>query len=261
MIFWCHMSLWGKANGCTEWSSGQNPRYFDPRSNKMVSMTVLPSTTTGASDNPLCGSGNWRPFFFLDMSNTTQSCPSGWTFSQSPYHACTGIGHSCVSTYIPSGGQGHSEVCGMLAGIGVGLPDGFYRHLSHNNQSIEQNYMDGVSITYGPAGSRQHIWSLALEHTSWCPCDVYNSSFQQPLPPSEAGNNYYCLSIPINQDTPVWQGDDCSANNPCCSHNNPPIFKAQLAAMTTQTMELRICSDESSSDESLYVTYAEIYVQ
>lgn len=223
--------------------------------------TGLPSTTTESSGNSLCGPGNWRPFFYLDMSDATQSCPSGWTFSQIPYRACTGVGNACVSTYIPSGGQGYSEVCGMLAGIGVGLADGFFRHNSNDMQSIEQNYMDGVSITYGPVGSRQHIWSLALGHTSRCPCDVHNSSFQQPFPPSEVGNNYYCSSISFSQDTPVWQGVDCSANNPCCSHNNPPIFKAQLAATTTETMELRICSDETTSDESLYVTYAEIYVQ
>ena len=112
-----------------------------------VSTTDFPSTITGPSDNPLCGPGNWRLFFFLDMSDTTQSCPNGWIFSQSPYRACTGTGNSCVSTYIPSGGQGFSEVCGMLAGIEVGFADGFYRHLSVNMQSIERNYMDGVSMT------------------------------------------------------------------------------------------------------------------
>ena len=228
-----------------------------------TSFPSTPDTTTPVPDNPLCGPGNWRPFFFLNMSNQLESCPNEWILSTSPYRACTGTGNSCVSTYVQSGVQGYSEVCGMLAGIGVGLADGFFRQSSDNNitQSIEQNYMDGVSITYGPAGSRQHIWSLALGHTHRCPCDTRNSTFQQPSPPSEVGNNYYCSSIPFNQDTPVWQGVNCRADNPCCSHNNPPIFKAQLAAMTTQTMELRICSDETITDERLYLTFAEIYVQ
>ena len=132
----------------------------------MIFTTDFPSTTTGSSDSPLCGPGNWRPFFFLNMSDTTQSCPNGWTFSQSPHCAYTGTGNSCVSTYIPSGGQRYSEVCGMLAGIGVGLADGFYRHLSDNMQSIELNYMDGVSITYGPAGSRQHLIISFRAHIS-----------------------------------------------------------------------------------------------
>ena len=130
-----------------------------------TSFPSTPDTTTPVPDNPLCGPGNWRPFFFLNMSNQFESCPNGWILSTSPYRACTGTGNSCVSTYVQSGGQGYSEVCGMLAGIGVGLADGFFRHSSDNMQSIEQNYMDGVSITYGPAGSRQHIWSLALGHS------------------------------------------------------------------------------------------------
>ena len=196
-----------------------------------TSYPTIPDTTTSPPGNPICGPGNWRLLFFLDRSNQSHSCPSGWISSNSPYHACTGMGSSCVSTYVPSGGQGYNEVCGMLAGVGVGFADGFHRHSSNNVESIEQNYLDGVSITYGPAGSRQHIWSLALGHPGRCPCDTHDPSFQQPLPPSEVGNNYYCSLIPRNENTPVWQGTNCSANNPCCSHNNPPVFKVQLAAI------------------------------
>ena len=232
----------------------------------VVTTTKFPDTTTSSpsiSDNHFCGPGNWRRFFFFNMSDPSQSCPREWLFSSSPNRACTGEANSCVPTYVSSGGHAYRKVCGMLAGVGVGHPDGFFRHLSTDMQSIEQNYLDGVSITYGPAGSRQHIWSLVLGHTHRCPCDMHNSTYQQPSPPSEVGNNYFCSSVPLNfhQSTPVWQGVNCSANNPCCSHNNPPIFKAQLTAMTTQTMELRICSDESTGDERLYVILADIYVQ
>ena len=228
-----------------------------------TSLPSIPDTTTAVPGNPLCGPGKWRPFFFLDMSNQSQSCPNGWILSTSPYRACTGIVNSYVSTYVQSGGQGYNEVCGMLAGVGVGLADGFFRHSSDNMQSIEQNYMDGVSITYGPAGSRQHIcsWSLALGHTRRSPCDTHNSNYQQPFPPSVVGNNYYCSRVPINLNTPVWQGVNCSVDNPCCSHNNPPIFKAQLAATTTQTIELRICNDATTTDERFYLTFGEIYAQ
>ena len=77
----------------------------------------------------------------------------------------------------------------MLAGIGVGLADGFFRHSIDNMQSNEQNYMDGMSIMYNPAGSRQCIWSLTLGHTHRCPCDTHNSTFQQPFAPFEVGIN------------------------------------------------------------------------
>ena len=120
-----------------------------------------------------------------------------------------------------------------------------------------------MSITYGPTGSRQHIWSLVLGHTHQCPCDTHNSTYQQPLPPSVAGNNYYCSRVPINLNTPVWQGINCSndnSDNPCCNHNDPPAFKVDLGGVTTETMELHICSDECTSEERLYLMSAEIYV-
>ena len=63
-----------------------------------TSLPSIPDTTTAVPGNPLCGPGNWRPFFFLDMSNQSQSCPNGWILSTSPYRACTGIGNFCVST-------------------------------------------------------------------------------------------------------------------------------------------------------------------
>ena len=208
-----------------------------------------------------CGSGNWRQFFYLNMSKPSQTCPSGWNQITNPHRACTGTPFNCASVYIASGGQAYREVCGEISGIGIGLPDAFYRHTSRNGRRIERNYLDGVSITYGSAGSRQHIWSFGMGHTHRCPCDLPSSTFQAPSPPTEVGNNFYCTSVSDSTETPLWQGSNCGASDPCCSYNDPPLFKTRLPADTTDNMEMRICMDEHSNDEHMYLLSVEIYVQ
>ena len=114
----------------------------------------------------LCGPGQWRRLYYLDMSDTSQSCPVGWIPVTCPVRGCTGVEGTCASAYIPSGNQAYSKVCGRVSGVGDGLPDGFYRHRS-NRRNIERNYLDGVSITYGSAGSRRHIWSFAMNRAMY----------------------------------------------------------------------------------------------
>ena len=79
----------------------------------------------------------------------------------------------------------------------MGNPDGFFQFYV---RSLDQGYMDGVSITHGQP--RHHIWSYAAgafettnAHSS-CPCSIAQGS----RPPGFIGNNsYYCESgSPIN---------------------------------------------------------------
>ena len=52
------------------------------------------------------------------------------------------------------------------------------------NRSIGDQYLDGVSLTHGHVGGRQHIWTFAVglteehpQHYQYlCPCDTEESS-------------------------------------------------------------------------------------
>ena len=113
--------------------------------------------------------------------------------------------------------QQYSRVCGRVTGYQFGTPDGF---MQFNAVSLDQGYMDGVSITYG--NPRHHIWSYvagALENSlnfmsSNCPC----SSAQGTGPPTFiVGSNYYCESgNPTSSiithtfsNDPLWDGEQC----------------------------------------------------
>ena len=110
----------------------------------------------------LCGSGGgWTRLAYLDMSDATQSCPSGFRLYQSGgVRACgrpVSNSGSCVSVQFPSNGISYSQVCGRVVGYQYGTTDAIdILDSSHNN--LSSNYVDGVSITRG--SPHQHVWTL-----------------------------------------------------------------------------------------------------
>ena len=210
-----------------------------------------------------CGPGYWRRAFYVNASQSDQSCPGDWSVLNSPVRGCAGTHSSCRSAFSGGINNAYSKVCGRIIGEGVSSPDGFIRFQQDQN-TIEGNYLDGVSITHGASGSRTHIWSLGAGHSArngWvarCPCDNSDRS-EAPLPPAEVGDNYFCDRA--DELDRLWTGESCANDNPCCSFHNPPYFSVQLPAATTDSIELRICSDQHQGDETILVLFAAIYVQ
>ena len=212
-----------------------------------------------------CGPGNWRRVFYLNASRADQqSCPGQWNLVTTPVKGCAGANSLCHSAFSDGINTAYSKVCGRIIGESVNTPDAFHRFIANQN-TIEGNYLDGVSVTHGASGSRTHIWSFGAGHPAGgglvarCPkCDSDNRT-QAPLPPAEVGNNYFCDRA--DGFDPLWTGESCTNNNPCCSSNNPPYFSVQLPASTTNSIELRLCTDQRQADETVLVLFAEIYVQ
>ena len=210
--------------------------------------------------HPECGPGEWRRVFYLNTSKSDQSCPGQWNLVARPVRGCAGVHFSCRSAFSDNIKITYTKACGSIIGVGIRTLDGFKRYISTQTtiEGIEGNYLDGVSITHGASGSRTHIWTLGASNGERCPCDNSDRDFA-PLPPAEVGDNYFCDRA--DGLDPLWTGESCTTNNPCCSFHNPPYFSVQLPAATTDKIELRICTDQSESDETVLVSFAEIYVQ
>ena len=210
-----------------------------------------------------CGQGRWRRAFYVNASQPDQSCPGDWSVQTSPVRGCAGASSQCSSAFSGDINTAYSKVCGRIIGEGVSSPDGFIRFQPGQN-TIEGNYLDGVSVTHGASGSRTHIWTFGAGHSASvggiarCPCDNANRN-QAPLPPAEVGDNYFCDRA--DQLDRLWTGESCGSDNPCCSFHNPPYFNVQLPAATTDRIELRLCHDQHQGDENVLVLFAEIYVQ
>uniref|UniRef100_A0A1X7UUM5 Fibrinogen C-terminal domain-containing protein n=1 Tax=Amphimedon queenslandica TaxID=400682 RepID=A0A1X7UUM5_AMPQE len=241
----------------------------DSPSGHYVLASANGSTTYTAYCNmgTLCGSGGgWTRLAYLDMSDATQNCPSGFRLYQSGgVRACgrTNGGAGCISVQFPSNGISYSQICGRVTGYQYARPDAL-----HNNNGINSPYVDGVSITRG--SPRQHVWSLITgksesTNSRSCPC---NNGSSVSVPPS-IGNNYFCesgfsASYPFNilyTSDPLWDGQGCgSLESPCCNAPGIPWFHRDYGSTTTTDyIELRVCANYN--DEDSPVSYYEIYVK
>ena len=223
-----------------------------------------------------CGGPGWKRVVFLNMTNTSHVCPTGLantTYSRRTCGRASSAGVTCSSTTFSVGGSQYSRVCGRALAYRFGLTIGFYGY-HWRRRGIERQYVDGLSLTHGAPGSRQHIWTFASgvytgSHTNphnQCPCDngyTYHS-------PSFVGNDYFCESVRNSRsgwgrifysNAVLWDGQVCEGGGTCCKLNNPPWFTKNLANSTTEGIELRLCLHHPSSISNIALEQLELYVQ
>ena len=131
--------------------------------------------------------------------------------------------------------------------------------------------MDGVSITHGHP--RKHIWTFAAAldeqhaNVNRCPCTKTDTTYTGVVPPF-VGNDYFCdtgsrkyLQSRFYPDDPLWDGSGCGPTSSCCSFNSPPWFCKELPQPTTDDIQVRVCTDQSASNEDVTIEVIELYVQ
>ena len=224
------------------------------------------------------GPGQWRRIAHLNMSDPNQQCPSNWRLITTPVRGCGRTNNNiCNSAVFPSHGSSYSRVCGRINAVQKGSTNAFEPSIEGRNPGLEGVYIDGVSLTHGPAGSRQHVWTFAAALYETDPnydlryvCQCINMNYNWPYQiPSFIGNNYFCdTSNPgpswsnpaVYQDDPLWDGEGCGPTSTCCQLNNPPWFCTTLPQPTTDDIELRICSTHGIDNEDVYVQLVDIFV-
>lgn len=236
--------------------------------------TILQGNTSSMPQCACGGSRTWTNIASLDLSDLTQQCPPQWNLVSTPVRGCvksSSAGRTCDSAIFSSQGETYSRVCGRVTGIQNGAPTAF--SLTTAQTSIDQSYLDGVSITHGAAGSRQHIWSFVAANYESSPpqyiCDCINTEAEWPFTlPSFLGNNYFCAtgndlgssSRRAFPDDPLWDGEGCGPTNGCCEFNTPPWFCVALPQPTSDDIELRICSRDILERDETIVTLVDISV-
>ena len=112
----------------------------------------------------MCNGIGWTRVAFLNMSNPVEECPSNLSLHTFPVRGCgkhTQTRHGCDSIIFTPNIDCYSRVCGRVFAYQRGSTDAFYNYISYGQTTIDSAYVDGVSITHGPASSRQHIWTFA----------------------------------------------------------------------------------------------------
>ena len=100
-------------------------------------------------------------------------------------------GYVEVASVYNTYGISYNHVCGRVIGYQYYSPDAFAQFI--RPQTIEGPYVDGVSLTHGPPGARQHVWTFAAgiyETSFWVSCPCAGGA----VAPSFVGNDYFCES-------------------------------------------------------------------
>ena len=197
-------------------------------------------------------------------------CPAGLNLTSYSRRTCGRAhsgSHNCSSTTFSVGGSQYSRVCGRALAYQFGFNYAFLAY-HWKRQGVDGHYVDGLSLTHGASGSRQHIWTFvnglfagnrnssssidcglltasSNHQRARCPCDNGNS---YPSPPF-VGNDYFCESATQSSyrrifypNATLWDGQVCEGGGTCCRFNNPPWFTKNFANSTTEDIELRLCS-------------------
>ena len=199
----------------------------------------------------LCGitSTNWRRIAYFDTTRG-DPCPPGlrtFTNTTTGQRACgtTDEGQQQTSLNFTTGGS-YIHVCGRVRGYQGDNVVAFFHH-GQVIQTIDTNYVDGVSITRGTP--RQHLWTYAAGISeTWnadklsCPCA--RSGYNPSWIPSFVGTYYYCESGFVGAqlhriiwEDPLWDGKGCfTSGNTCCDRYG--WFHRQVPS-TTDDIEVR----------------------
>ena len=201
----------------------------------------------------------------INMTRPNVNCPAGFRkVTASGKTMCGGQNRSCISTTFSSHGLQYSRVCGKIIGYQFNYPNAFVS----NRDSLDENFVDGVVLTYGSPQS--HIWTFAVgigqtrSDASACPC---NSGTYEGVVPSFINNEYFCDSGRTDPqpgqyytNDPLWDGAGCVSGS-CCTFNSPPWFCKNLSTPTTDDIQLRLCLGDVLSNEDVLFEIVELYVQ
>ena len=222
---------------------------------------------------PNCGDGLWYRVAHLNMNDPSQQCPSAWRqVTLDGIRVCarpTSTVGSCPSAVYPVGHL-YWKVCGRVIGYQFGSPAAFHYSNQSPETTIDEPYLDGVSITHGTP--RTHVWNYAAGASETGSCNSYTCpcSNGNKAPPSFVGDNYYCESaytgdcftLDVLTDDLLWDGQQCNNEGTCCTGaNTPPWFSVRLPATTSDVIEVRICHDQHTGDEDTPIQLLELYVQ
>ena len=225
--------------------------------------------------------GGWARVANVNMTEQDSECPEGLEMLTQPRQMCrkTLATGGCSSARFSTYGLEYKKVCGRVIGYQYYSTDAFEPFLRYR-PTIDNTYVDGVSITYG-CNPRQHIWTFAsarhedgrrseLRHI--CPCSNIGVNYDWEIP-RFVGSDYFCETanrayfndnpnkFTYLVDDPLWDGKGCGPDSTCCDGAGKPWFCKDLPQPTTDDIEVRLCASDARNDEDVAVEIIELYIQ
>lgn len=195
-------------------------------------------------------------------------CPGDWI----SYVGSNGLNYCTTPDGVPQAQWRinpkcpYSEVNGYILGDQKGLCEAFTG--ASQETSIKDNYVDGVSITYG--NPKQHLYTYAVgreEKARLESCECHGSTYSDY--PVFVGWDYLCDSgmKPYEAQASaigkrvLWTGKGCDEQSSCCHTAGAPWFYRKLPLTANERIEIRIMSDDAHADEMVLLREIVMYIR
>ena len=249
-----------------------------PSGSYWVSTTTGPVQVFCEMETNNCGNitGGWMRAAYIDMTNESNTCPQGLTYTVvSSTRMCTrsntGI-YTCSSVTFPTHRVPYTKVCGRARGYKYYSTPAFLGYHYDGQTTLDSAYVSGLSVTYG--SPRSHIWTFAAGYSETlqsnanccnCPCALYPGL---PAPRELIGENYFCEAGENNAypssfwylEQPLWDSQGCVTGSTCCDRGGP-WFTTTLSQEASDDIEMRMCTKEESHSENFGVEQLEIFIR
>ena len=215
----------------------------------------------------------------MGLMRAFNGCRPSFILNENHSNECTRkkSAPGCAGITFPSHRIEYTTICGIVLGYQKGRTGGFYK-----NKSINEAYLDGVSITRFVDGERVHVYSFAAGRDEQrniqrcCPCKARPRGIYVP---SFVGNNYICESG--SSDKPsrhktyrndfLWDEWGIHYREAACQpprlspfHDPPGLpyghFLVSVPA-TTSDLELRLCGNIPKSKGAALLIFYNIVVR
>ena len=109
-------------------------------------------------------------------------------------------GRGCYSATFNLHGIWYRRVCGKIIGYQQGSPDEFVPYNDNRHLTIDEYYVDGISLTHGHNPRKHILWTftaaiherITVYPQYLCPCTNINNPVSLPIPPY-VGGEYFCM--------------------------------------------------------------------
>ena len=213
----------------------------------------------------------------MNMNNSDSQCPGELNLVTYPTRMCERASQEagCSRAMFSTQGIPYKTVCGRINALQYGAPNAFKAFVQNNQLTIDDNYVDRVILSrINATGNRDHMWTFAvaldevprstMAHV--CPC-THNKTAAPSTVPAFVGEDYFCETGTVSRhhygklytDDPLWDGKGCGQTSTCCIQGN--YFCKTFDDAVSDDIELRLCADESRSNEDSPVTLLKLYIQ
>lgn len=215
--------------------------------------------------------GGWMRIANENFSNSSVSCPCNWTSTtENSMSYCTVIDNEEQGLWTIDNICPFTEVRGQVSIDQKGSPDAFYTSLG-TIKDIDENYVDGVSVTYGTGGTdRQHLFTYAVgvpyDNDTMRSCECQGSEYRDY--PRFVQWDFMCDTGYTNSSDftavaprTLFSGEGCETGSGCCHVAGSPWFYKELPQSVSKTLDMRIMADGNHSDEMILIKHVQLFVR